>query len=439
MVMPKTIKGTGSARQGSPACAHGQEDGGYGQAQGAGQAIEFGLGAALPVAHVHAAEREHGEDHQQDGGAAAEAVPELAFLEKCLVFQPEQLELVRVDRFARLDQRIARQVGGHRGLDPLAALLLGLLARFRIDRERGQRLGRIMQPGLQPGVNAVGDGLRAEPVDQRLPDRLGINPHFTDFNVAPRRRMLDRVGLLDRVDRDRLLVETAEIPREVGQQSIFLQGGECRSHRAIELIELLVAGQGLAELLECGQIRRGLGLLDRLFRRFRSRFRLLNGLFRPIRRGLGLLGGLFRQREEFLPHRAGLFRQRFRLGELGDRVAQFGPQLLQRFDVLGENGLGFFAGLEPGLLGLTLILLFEVHPRRDVPRGHHARPPMDGRVPGVDDQAHRGGGHQGQGDARQDVAMAESEPRLLPAPRGQLQRRYALGPSSSLTAVGHAL
>ena len=80
MVMPKTIKRHGLGPPGIAGGPHGHEHGGHGQAQGAGQAIEFGLHAALPEAHVHPAQREHGEDHQQDRAAPAEAVQERPLL-----------------------------------------------------------------------------------------------------------------------------------------------------------------------------------------------------------------------------------------------------------------------------------------------------------------------------------------------------------------------
>ena len=47
--------------------------------------------------------------------------------------------------------------------------------------------------------------------------------------------------------------------RELGQQSVLLQRGKGLGDRAIELIEVLLAGQGLAELLESGKFRLGLG------------------------------------------------------------------------------------------------------------------------------------------------------------------------------------
>ena len=62
-----------------------------------------------------------------------------------------------------------------------------------------------------------------------------------------------------------VLVESVELFLEVGQQAMLLQGGESRSSRLIQLIEVVFAGKALAEFLESEQLRLRPGLFAALF------------------------------------------------------------------------------------------------------------------------------------------------------------------------------
>ncbi len=163
--------------------------------------------------------------------------------------------------------------------------------------------------GLEPGVDPVGNRGRGQSLGQLVANRLGIDRHVTNFDFPP------MVRVFERVDRDGLLVVAPEFLHEVGEQSVLLQGSKGIGDCAVELIEILFAGHGLAKLLESGKFR----LRRRLFLLFQRRLFL----------------SLFRRRLELFPHGGRFFAQRFGLGQFGNRIPQIGPQLLQRFDVLG--------------------------------------------------------------------------------------------------------